>query len=281
LGEDLPEIGRQSARLREFRELRRASRRRTRDAFLIEGPNLFERLLTLQEHDPRFPYRLQSFLISSPYLERFQSLGFSARCAALGADGGRVGERTMESLSGTTTPPGVVAIVQPPRDAWDMEERVCRTASSRIVLAYGVSDPGNLGTLARSAAALGASAFVTAGGAEPFGPKALRASAGDCFALPYGGLRDPVAFLERLGGLGVRRIGAVSRGGQAPAALTIPERWVLVVGSETHGLPDAWDSLLDERVTIALERDVESLNAAVAGSILLHTLGRGGRTRGR
>jgi len=257
--------------LRAFRELRRPTSRRAGESFLLEGPNLFERLIEHLERDVAFPFRLESFLVSDPYLARYHERGFEERCRRLGVEGDRVSVRTMASLSDVRTAPGILAIVRPPPDARDLGPRAAATTAGSLLFAFGVSDPGNLGTLARSAAAFGAGAFLTAGGADPFGPKVLRASAGDFFSLPYGEVREPERFLEQLGPAGIQRIGAVSRGGVAPDSVRIAGPYVILVGSERHGLPESWDRFLDVRVTIPLDRNVESLNAAVAGSILLHT----------
>jgi len=89
---------------------------------------------------------------------------------------------------------------------------------------------------------------------------------------PDGEIAEPVRLLDELRGNGVTIIASVARGGRDPAGLRTPRRWVLLLGSEAHGLPDEWGRRADLALTIPLRRGVESLNVAVAGGLLLYRL---------
>jgi RNA methyltransferase, TrmH family len=130
---------------------------------------------------------------------------------------------------------------------------------------WRVGDPGNVGTLIRTADALGP-AFValSTGSADPTGPKALRASMGALFRVPI------VPFDESPG----RRIALVAHEGTAPIALDLSGPTTFVLGSEREGLPDDVLATCDERLTIPLTDDAESLNVATAGAIALYERGR-------
>lgn len=144
-----------------------------------------------------------------------------------------------------------------------------------VLVTCGVSDPGNLGTLLRSAEAAGAAGVVSCGGGvDPWNPKVVRASAGAVFGIALAEEDDPVQVLERLGTRGVRRLGTVARGGVDPAVAGLTDGIALVLGNEAHGLPSEVTARLDGTVTIPMAGRAESLNVAVAGSVLLFEAAR-------
>jgi TrmH family RNA methyltransferase len=177
----------------------------------------------------------------------------------------QLGERDVEQLAETKTPSGVFALVEDP----------CRPLAGAklpsralVLVAAGVADPGNLGTLIRTAAALGATAVVAAEETvEPTNPKVGRATAGALFRIPVfgGGTAD-------LRDLGFRILVADARGEPLPSLRARPPRLALVVGNEPRGIDDRVRALADGAVGIPLDGGVESLNVAVAAGILLHAL---------
>jgi TrmH family RNA methyltransferase len=137
-----------------------------------------------------------------------------------------------------------------------------------VVIAAGLQDPGNLGTLVRSAEAFGATGMILLPGTVSlWNAKTLRASSGSAFRLPVVSL-PPTMPLP----LCARRACRYSRPwrGMAPANADLRGPSALLVGNEGAGLPDAWIARADARVTIPCPGAVESLNAAVAGSVLLY-----------
>jgi TrmH family RNA methyltransferase len=138
-----------------------------------------------------------------------------------------------------------------------------------VLVLVDVADPGNAGTLLRSAEAAGATAVVfCAGSVDPFNPKTVRSSAGSLFHVPVVDGVEARAVLAALGAAGVHRVGTVARGGVALAEARLEPPVALVLGSEAHGLPDGLDALLDERVTIPMAGRAESLNVAMAGTLV-------------
>ncbi len=129
---------------------------------------------------------------------------------------------------------------------------------------WGVNDPGNVGTVLRSALAFGAASVALGPGtADPYGPKAVRASMGALFDVPMTRVRDPAD-------LPGRRIALVAHGGEP---LSAPDGDVtLVVGAEREGLPDAVVAACDEVATIPVH--AESLNAAMAATVALYECNR-------
>ena len=129
---------------------------------------------------------------------------------------------------------------------------------------WRVADPGNVGTLIRTADAFGASVALSRGCADPTGPKALRASAGAVFRVPLGEFDDA----------GGRRIALVVSHGRPLPEVELAELTTFVLGAEREGLPAAAAAACDEQATIPLLGRAESLNVAVAGAIALYEWSR-------
>ena len=129
---------------------------------------------------------------------------------------------------------------------------------------WHVADPGNVGTLLRSADAFGACAALSERSADPTGPKALRASMGAVFRVPT------CAFEDAPG----RLVALVAHDGEPLHALRLDGPTTFVVGAEREGLPDDVLARCDARATIPLTGDAESLNVAMAGTIALYEVAR-------
>jgi RNA methyltransferase, TrmH family len=170
-----------------------------------------------------------------------------------------------ERVATTVTPRPVVALVAIP----EVPSDVAATVGLAVVL-VGVADPGNVGTIARSAAAAGAGLLVVCGdgAADPWGPKALRASAGALLRIPVVRGTDGLAVLAELAAAGLGLVGGVARGGAAPDAVDLTGRVALVVGSEAHGLAPEVVAALHHRTTVPMAAGSESLNAAMAATVL-------------
>src|SRR6266566_2176284 len=129
---------------------------------------------------------------------------------------------------------------------------------------WRVADPGNVGTLLRSAAAFGAGVALSAGCADPTGPKALRASMGALFEVPLADFDEP----------GGTRVALVPSGGTPLPELQLDGDVVFVLGSEREGLPDDVLARCGARASIPHTGGVESLNVAMAGTVALYELSR-------
>jgi RNA methyltransferase, TrmH family len=182
----------------------------------------------------------------------------------------RLTEEVFESVVETQSPQGVAALLVPPvRTLADLFEG---TGAVLILIAAGLQDPGNLGTLVRSAEAFGANGVLTTPGTvSAWNQKALRASVGSVFRVPVvGATAEEIAGLK---GRGVRLIAAVGAddfGVVAAQAMDLTAACAVMIGNEGSGLTTEWMEMCDARVTIPCPGPVESLNAAVAGSLLLY-----------
>jgi TrmH family RNA methyltransferase len=126
---------------------------------------------------------------------------------------------------------------------------------------WKVADPGNVGTLIRTADAFGAGVALSPGCADPLGPRALRATAGAIFRVPLAAWDE----------LPARRIALVAHGGRPLSEVDLEAPLTLLLGSEREGLPADLDA---DRTTIPLPGEAESLNVAAAGAIALYELSR-------
>ncbi|HUG40039.1 MAG TPA: RNA methyltransferase [Longimicrobiales bacterium] len=186
-------------------------------------------------------------------------------------DVARVGPARMDRLSETRTSQGVLVVAEAPGATLDAIPVPPRTT---VLVLDGVQDPGNLGTLARSAAGFGCGALLClTGTVDPWNPKAVRASAGALFRLPVvtAGVDESLAWLERGG---FELLGA-DAAGEPIDRVAFPERVALAVGNEGAGLGESVRAGCDRIVAVPMREGTESLNVAVAAGILLYVMTRG------
>jgi TrmH family RNA methyltransferase len=190
----------------------------------------------------------------------------AGRAAQAGASVHEVQPGVLDRVCDSATPQPVAAIVtmiDVPLESLALD--------GLTVVCAGVADPGNAGTVVRSAAASGSGAVVfSAGAVDIYNPKTVRASAGALFRIPVaaGDAHDAGAVLDHAGSRRARRVGALARGGRPHDEhdWTVPT--ALVLGNETHGLGDELESRIDAHVSIQMEGAVESLNVAMAATVL-------------
>ena len=164
----------------------------------------------------------------------------------------------------TVTPQGVIAVARVHEATPSEAIAAARDAGWPLVVLDRVQDPGNVGAICRTAAAAGAPALaLLAGCADPFGAKAVRASAGNVFRLVVA--RAAWADLPNFDGYG-----AASSGGTTLADSAVENAGMIVFGSEAHGLSRGDLKL----VTIPVGRGVESLNVAAAAAVILFEIAR-------
>ena len=173
-------------------------------------------------------------------------------------------------VAGENVEPALLADVStlghPPRVVGVFRKREVPGTAYVALALWRVSDPGNVGTLLRSAAAFGSGVMLSDGCADPFGPKALRAGMGSTFRVP---LQE---FAPR------NAVALVADGGEPLEELELERYSTFVLGAEREGLPAEILERCEARATIAA-RGVESLNVAMAGTIALYERSRRSRRR--
>jgi RNA methyltransferase, TrmH family len=176
-------------------------------------------------------------------------------------------------VAGENVEPALLAevstLAHPPRlmGVFRRPERAAEVAEPTLAL-WRISDPGNVGTLLRSADAFGAAVLLSEGCADPFGPKALRAAMGSSFRVPLSDFRV-------LPG----SVALVAKGGRPLDELDLERFGNFVLGSEREGLPQEIVDRCDVAATIAIRPGVESLNVATAGAIALYERSKPSRHR--
>jgi RNA methyltransferase, TrmH family len=169
----------------------------------------------------------------------------------------------LEKIADAATPQPVLAAVRLP-----VVEVGAIAAEGLVLVLHNVRDPGNAGTLIRSADAAGATAVVFTGhSVDPFNPKTLRATAGSIFHLPVA-VGELESTLHSFTSRGARSFATVVRGGVDHRDLDYTKATVVVIGNEADGLDDESVALCDGAISIAMAGSSESLNAGVAGSLI-------------
>ena len=245
-------LGKHNPQLAAVRELRTKKGRVAQRRFAFEGPTLLEEALAAA-------IEIHAVYATPAAIERYGQLTLAedAGIAVFAVD-----DAAMARISDVEAPTGILAVAGiPETPARELFERVRPLA----VLA-GIQDPGNAGTLLRSAEAFGIRAVVVdADSVEPHNPKVVRSAMGALFRLQIArcDAAQAAGWLE-----GRTCVGLDARGGPI-GAVQWGEAPVIVVGSERHGL-DAWRPLCTDVAAIPMAGEAESLNAAVAGSIAFY-----------
>src|SRR6201987_3473909 len=181
-----------------------------------------------------------------------------------------VPDKLFASMVPSDSPQGVAALVRYRKSA--MAEILERLATGPLVIVAGLQDPGNLGTILRSAEAFGAAGVLLGEGTvSPFNPKVVRGSAGSIFRLPVV-LVKVAEIVPKLRESGVRLVGTSSHKGNPLPAADLKLPLVVIIGGEGAGVPRDLVAKVDEVVAIPHAAQVESLNAGVAASIVLYEI---------
>ncbi len=259
------------------------------EAIAVEGPKLIEDAL-------RHGLEADAVMVSESAERYMEPILRAASASETGISRSRVFRTTdkiFESISGTEAPQGVAALFRQP--TWDFEDLLRGTGAGAgqfgergakglplIVVMASVQDPGNVGTILRSAEAFGATGVVAARGtADPWSPKSVRASAGSALRLPLlRGMALPVLLAQlKVSHVAVIAAAAAAQsddgaamGNETRADFSKP--CAIFIGSEGAGLPREVESAADARMAISMAQSVESLNAGVAASILLYEAAR-------
>ena len=227
----------------------------------LEGPHLVEEAL-------RSKLLIEALLVADSaerHLTRLRKL------LPPGALVLRTSDRLFTATAGTESPQGLAALVTAP--AWTLDDLLGTNAL--VVAIAGVQDPGNVGTIVRTAEAFGATGLIACrGSAHPFAPKSLRASAGSALRLPLIAGLAPERALSDLQAHGLRQCAASLSGDCPPQHAGFSRPTALWIGSEAAGLPPEIEAAADARIRIPIAPAVESLNAAMAAAVILYEASR-------
>lgn len=245
----------------------------------IEGPILFQEALQAggaatagapsasTEEIPRV--KIHSVLVTERERERLED---ALRALPRETEVNLVSEWIFGRLTQTEAPRGIAALVELPERKLD---GAIGRPDALVLVACGLQDPGNLGTMVRSAQALGGSALlILQNTVSPFNPKAVRASAGAIFRLPVFTNLESASLFQRLRSLGVRLLAGDRRSATQLRDVDLRGPAAILIGQEAAGLDERISREADARVAIPIRSDTDSLNAATAAGIFLYEAGR-------
>jgi len=275
-----PLTSRDNRWLKEFRLALRGGLPTESGCVGVEGPRLVEEAL-------QSGCRIEAVLFSETGERHRERLAPLVNRAEIAFPVLRTTDRLFEGIADTEHPQGVAALVQPRTATLDDLLRTPPNACSTLLAVLaGVQDPGNVGTILRTAAAFGATGAVTvasgqSGTASPYSPKALRASAGAALHLPILAGMSLSILLAQLKVEGVRTLASSvhePRAGEPALLAPWQANWcepaALLIGNEGAGLPEEIERCADARIRIPMSRGVESLNAAAAAAVLFYEAAR-------
>jgi RNA methyltransferase, TrmH family len=275
-----PITSRDNKWLRLFRAALRGTGPSEGDPIGVEGPKMVEDAL-------RTGLEAEAVLVSETGSRELERILRAASESEAGIPRSRIlrtTDKLFKGVAGTDTPQGVAALFrQPERRFDDLLRGVGRQSLPLMIVLAAVQDPGNVGTILRSAESFGATGVVAVrGSADPWSPKALRASAGSALRLPVlRGIAFPAVLGQlRIAGVRLYVASSLSRsaGPKATANLAadidLREPAAIFIGNEGSGVPEEVVREADATISIPTCDAVESLNAGVAASILLYEAAR-------
>jgi len=242
------------------RSLLQRKNRKFYGAFLVEGERFVKEAIINAEG-------LEKIFVEASYLEKYSEMLERANCPVV-----VVSAKVLESLCETVTPQGIVAQVT-------MMPSVNFVPTQSFIVLDGLQDPGNMGTIIRSAVATNTPDIVLINTVDVFNPKVVRASAGTLFHANFYPLshEELIDICEKYNfGLVVTEMYGNNIFDDPP----LPPRYALVIGNEGNGVSDVLLSHKDIGLTLPMNKKVESLNAGVSASILLYLLKGKGINKG-
>jgi TrmH family RNA methyltransferase len=239
----------------------RAKERRQAEAFVVEGVRLVEEA---EKRDWRFEIALYDKSLS----ERGMSLVERLKSRQVEVE--EVSESLMKTLSNTETPPGILAVLR-------VSDLPISQSPDFLLIPDQIRDPGNLGTLLRSAAAAGVQAvLLPPETTDAFAPKVMRSGMGAHFRLPIRSMAwEEIAQMSKSADL---QVVLADMDGTSCWETDLRRPLALIVGGEAQGASTAARRLAERRISIPMMAQVESLNAGVAGSVLMFEVLRQRRT---
>jgi TrmH family RNA methyltransferase len=251
----------QNGRIKELRKVLASPGRSDSGLVGIEGPKMLEEAL-------RAGLRVTTVFVAQGSERLLDALHLPPETEVL-----QVPRALLDSALATETPQAVAALVEPPRWTWEKLLNQSQRKTFLVVLA-GIQDPGNLGTILRSAEAFGATGIVSLPGTvSVWNPKAVRASAGSVFRVPVIASNAEECF-ARLRESKVKTYATAVREAKTIEKVNLAGALAVLIGNEGNGVPDDLIAKADTKITIPCPGPVESLNAAMAATVLLYEASR-------
>lgn len=243
-------------------QLQKKSKARTEQkAFVTEGIKMFEEAKA-------GGYLIKAYVSESYYEEKRKEDGqyFNGFAYEVVADG------VLKEASDTLTPQGIMAIVQKPDFSLD---GILSDPKANLVLLEDIRDPGNLGTIVRTAEGAGVTGIIlTKTSVDMYNPKVIRSTMGSIYRMPFVYVEDFKETIIKLKQKNISIYAAHLKGIKNYDDINYKEKCGILIGNEANGLSDEIAALSDEYIKIPMSGSVESLNAAIAAAILMYEVYR-------
>ncbi|MEG6617054.1 RNA methyltransferase [Peptococcaceae bacterium 1198_IL3148] len=256
------EIQRNNPKIKYLRKLSRRQFRQKEGKFFIEGIRFVEELL-------QSGWPVDALFYTVKLTESPRGAELLAKAQQQNIDCWQIGADTLKEVTATDNPQGVLAQLAMPRH--QLADMMCATIKPLVVLVDGVQDPGNLGTIIRTADAMGVSGVVLLKGtADLYNPKTLRATMGSIFHLPIIVAAEVDEVMDFLQANNIKLAVGDPHADVAVHEIDFTKPMAIVVGNEANGPTLTTVSRAEIKATIPMPGNAESLNAAVACSIMLY-----------
>lgn len=237
--------------------LKKGKERQAQGAFVIEGRKMFEEAM-------RDGLLQKAYFSETYFKENYETQAPSCAYEVLS-------DAVFASTAETVTPQGVLAIVKMPE--YRLEQML--NANAPLLLLEDIRDPGNLGTMLRTAEAAGVGGVILSREAvDIYNPKVIRSTMGAVFRVPFLYADDFIGLLSLLKKEGVHVLAAHLKGTKNYNEADYSGRVGILIGNEANGLSEEAANLAEEKVLIPMAGEVESLNAAVAAALLMYEAAR-------
>jgi TrmH family RNA methyltransferase len=255
-----PITSKDNSSIKYLRSLADPKYRKREKAFLIEGVKMVEEALR-----DNLGVKIA---VASPSLVQHHGKGVLKLAESRSVEILWVSERIMDTISESKTPQPVMAVVKTMEHS---EEDLLALSAGLIVVAHQLQDPGNLGTIIRTAEAVGASGVaITTNTVDPFNPKAVRASMGSILRLPIVHIVDVREFIKACKKKGYQTVATVLGGEKTHFEIDLKKPTLVILGQEGAGIPQDIMPDIDIQVRIPMALTIDSLNVATAAAVILY-----------
>lgn len=255
-----PVTSKDNSAVKYLRSLSDPKLRKKEKAFLIEGVKMVEEALR-DDLGARM-------VVAAPSLVQHHGKGVLKLAESRSVDILWISERLMDAISESKTPQPVMAAVELKDHS---ENALLAHSSGLIVIAHQLQDPGNLGTIIRTAEAVSAAGVaITPNTVDPYNSKAVRASMGSILRLPVVRIGNLTEFIKTCKQKGFQTVATVLTGGKTHFELDLTKPTAVIVGQEGAGLPQDILADVDHHVRIPMAETIDSLNAAVSTAVFLY-----------
>jgi len=207
-------------------------------------------------------------VVASPTLVQHHGKAMLKQAEAGSIDILWISEKLMDVVSESKTPQPVMAVVGMSEHS---EDELFTHGSKLIIIVHQLQDPGNLGTIIRTAEAVAAAGIaLSPNTVDPYSAKAIRASMGSILRLPVVRVGEIEAFVKRCKKMGFQTVATVVTGEKTPYDIDLTKPTVVILGQEGAGLPQASMADVDLRVRIPMAKTIDSLNVATSSAVILY-----------